>query len=76
MRFLETADPLTRSDFDTRTWARLRLLLAARLQLLREENDSGDDETTARRRGRIAEIKELLALEDEIRQPWPGDAAR
>ena len=50
-------------DFETQTWQRLRALLTARLQQLREENDSGDAEITAKRRGRIAELKELLALE-------------
>ncbi len=49
-------------DFDTPQWQRLRDHLTARLQQLREENDSGDAESTAKRRGRIAEIKELLAL--------------
>lgn len=50
-------------DFDTQTWQRVRAHLTARLQQLREENDSGDAEITAKRRGRIAEIKELLALD-------------
>ena len=77
MHFIPTDDPLRRADFDTGTWARLRLLLTARLYRLREENDApADQDRTAMRRGRIAEVKELLALEDEIRQPLHGDVAR
>lgn len=61
-------------DFDTQTWQRLRALLTARLQQLREENDSGDAEITAKRRGRIAELKELLALEKpQARRQQPTD---
>lgn len=57
-----------RADFESLTWKRLSALLADRLQQLREENDSGDAEVTTKRRGRIAEIKELMALEDQARQ--------
>lgn len=57
--------PLLRSDFQSRTWDHFKEHLEARLQRLREENDSGDADATAKRRGRIAEVKELLALGDE-----------
>lgn len=50
------------SDTRSGVWNRLEADLRDRLARLREENDSGDAEETARRRGRIAEIKELLAF--------------
>jgi len=54
---------LAREDFNTRTWERVEALLRARLQTYRELNDSNLDEVkTAKVRGRIAEIKDLLAL--------------
>lgn len=53
----------TPEDFKSPTWVRLRELMNARLQEHREQNDFGDPESTARRRGQIAELKELLALE-------------
>ena len=57
---------LLREDFNTRTWERFEALLRRRLQKHREQNDGLLDEiTTAKTRGRIAEIKELLALADE-----------
>lgn len=60
---------LKRQDIvGTRTWDRLVADLNARLQRLREDNDlPADAETTARRRGRIAEIKELLAFGDDVK---------
>lgn len=76
MRYLQLDDPPRRADFDTATWTRLEKLLTAWLQALREENDAGDPETTARRRGQIAAIKELLSLPDEIRGPRHSDVAR
>lgn len=76
MRYLELSDPPRRADFDTGAWARIEALLKTWLQVLREENDAGDPETTARRRGQIAAIKELLSLPDEIRGPRHSDAAR
>lgn len=59
---------LKRQDIvGTRTWDRLVADLRDRLARLREENDHGDAETTARRRGRIAEIKELLAFGEDVK---------
>lgn len=53
-------------DFNTRTWERFEALLTRRLQEHREQNDGSLDEmTTAKTRGRIAELKYLLALADE-----------
>ena len=58
-----TPTHLTREDLRTATWDRLAADMQARLQTLREENDSFSDEiTTAKRRGRIAEVKALLDL--------------
>lgn len=76
MRFLQLEDPPTRADMQTRTWGRIEALLRAWLQTLREENDAGDPETTAKRRGQIAAIKELLTLPDDLGGPRHGDAAR
>ena len=54
---------LTREDLRTTAWAHFIEDLQDRLQALREENDSFSDEmTTAKRRGRIAEVKGLLDL--------------
>lgn len=54
---------LMRDDFNTRTWAHFAALLELRLAALREENDQRlDDVKTATIRGRIAEVKALLAL--------------
>lgn len=58
----------TRSDVHSRVWDNLLEDLTARLNELRVENDSfGDAETTAKRRGRIAELKEWLALAEQAR---------
>lgn len=58
---------LTHEDLYSPTWAKLRDYYTARLAHLREENDSGDEPNTAKRRGRIAEVKELLALDPTTR---------
>lgn len=65
---------MTPDDFKTPTWARLRALLHERLQQAREMNDSGDMDSTLRRRGQIAEIKELLALEPQRQTPRTASA--
>ena len=63
---------LTREDLRTTAWAHLIEDLQLRLLALREENDSFSDEiTTAKRRGRIAELKEWIAL---AQQAQPRDA--
>jgi hypothetical protein len=55
---------LTKEDFATPTWLRLKEHCEARIAELRLSNDKslGVDET-ARLRGRIAEVKSLLALD-------------
>lgn len=51
------------ADFRTDTWRRLDALLKRRLEDRRAENDARlDAEKTATLRGRIAELKDLLAL--------------
>lgn len=47
-------------------WKRLREYLTAEIAKLREENDNptSDDSTTKHRRGRIDQLKKLLALEE------------
>lgn len=58
----------TRADVHSRVWDNLLEDLQARLNHLRVENDSaGDEVTTAKRRGRIAELKEWLALAEQAR---------
>lgn len=54
---------LTPEDIRSETWKRLAEHCRQRIQRLRELNDSGDLETTTRRRGQIAELKSLLALD-------------
>lgn len=57
-------DQLTPGDFLTPTWRKLEAHLTARMAELRESNDQDlDDRATARTRGAIAEIKNLLALD-------------
>lgn len=60
---------VTLEDVRSAAFMRLELDLDERLARLREANDSFDDEpTTIKRRGRIAEVKELLALIRQSRQ--------
>lgn len=53
-------------DVRSETWKRLEAQIRSRLEFLREQNDdpssSDTESTTARRRGRIAELKLILAL--------------
>lgn len=54
---------LTREDMRSTAWMHFIEDLQLRLQTLREENDSfSDEQTTAKRRGRIAEAKDMLDL--------------
>jgi len=56
---------LTPEDFQSKTWKRLRSSLQARLQELRESNDSPSEMAhTAAIRGSIAEVKRILALDE------------
>lgn len=57
-------DPLDRRDFNGATWARLETYLRARIADLRQQNDrpQNTEQQTATLRGRILELKELLAL--------------
>lgn len=60
------------ADFRTDTWKRIQALLRMRLEKARTENDARlDAEKTATLRGRIAELKELLALAEK---QAPGEA--
>jgi hypothetical protein len=57
---------LTHTDKQTGLWEKLRTHLQERLALLRAQNDNdADASATDKQRGRIAEIKLLLALENE-----------
>ena len=54
---------LTPADFRSRAFENLIEELKHRIATLREENDSfSDHDTTTKRRGRLAEAKEWLAL--------------
>lgn len=52
-------------------WMKLKAHYEKRLALLREQNDADlNDEQTAKKRGRIAEVKDFLALDkDPIQVP-------
>lgn len=62
MSFATDAIHFTPRDARSPEWVHLEKDLLLRLQALREENDAGDEIETATRRGRIAEIKELLEI--------------
>ena len=60
-----TLQVLSRADRESPTWLKLKAHLETKLQSLREKNDHPQDaEQTARLRGRIAEVKECVALGD------------
>lgn len=59
---------ITPEDTRTRAWEHVIDDMRLRLDALRLENDSASDElTTAKRRGRIAELKEWVALAEQAR---------
>ena len=61
-----TLQVLSRADRESPTWLKLKAHLETKLQSLREKNDVLLDEAhTARLRGRIAQVKECLALGDD-----------
>lgn len=64
-------NPLTVQDVHSSTWVALRDYMRDRITQLREENDSGDSEITAKRRGRIAELKDMLTLGEEAQHGGP-----
>lgn len=56
---------LTHVEAQSALWLKLKKHLEERLDVLRAKNDGDLDTTeTARLRGRIAALKELIALED------------
>lgn len=58
---------LTESDRDSQTWTRLKKHLQARLEALHRENANDLSETqTAKLRGRIAMVQELLSLDKNL----------
>jgi hypothetical protein len=61
-------NPLTPHDKASSAWVRIKQHLEARLVTLRTQNDKTMPEAeTENLRGRIAEVKELLALDkDEV----------
>lgn len=56
-------EPLTAYDRGSAAWHKLVTIYEAKLQTLRMQNDTPKDELeTAKLRGRIAEVKEFLAM--------------
>jgi hypothetical protein len=54
------------SDIHGETWVRLKKHLKGRIELLRAQNEGDlDDVATAKLRGRIAELRVLLALDKD-----------
>lgn len=67
---------LTADDLRTPTWQRARMQLEARLAAVRVQLEKdADPVTTAKLRGRIGEIKELLALQAPAQASDPALAA-
>lgn len=65
---------LLKEDFSTLTWTRFKAQITARLSDLRSSNDGDKSpEHTAKLRGRIAELKNLLALDIPAPAPVPDD---
>lgn len=59
-------EKLTTAERMSPTWAKLKAALQGELQVLREKNDKdAPDETTAKIRGRIAMLKEIIKLGEE-----------
>lgn len=67
---------MKRADFNSDVWSRLEEHLAARMEVLRAQLEGDlDEKGTAAVRGRIREIKELLALPKKaapVRAPTPS----
>jgi hypothetical protein len=60
-------DKLSRNDIASATWQKLAKHLARRIDDLRAQNDGQLSELdTARLRGRIAEIKQILSLAEDL----------
>jgi hypothetical protein len=60
-------ESFTATDFQSSTWLKLRRLMEERLQLHREMNDEPIPESdTSILRGRIAELRFLLALPEYV----------
>lgn len=54
---------LTTQDFQSATWQKIAALCEQRLDVLRKQNDGPLDAIeTANKRGRIAEVKRILAM--------------
>jgi hypothetical protein len=57
---------LTEGELVSGLWVKMRMHLQARLELLRRQNDNTQSEAeTADLRGRIAELKRLIAIGDK-----------
>lgn len=63
---------LTDADLQSAAWIKIKAKCEARIKSLRRQNDGDKDPIeTAKIRGRIAEVKKLLAMEN----PSPTTAA-
>ena len=59
---------LSRSDLSSPVWLKLKAYYTERLALLRAQNDDKPMDQTERHRGKIAEVKLFLGLEEEARK--------
>lgn len=70
------AAPLTVDDIRSPTWLRfVQVLENRRAELHKQLEKDSDERTTAKLRGRLAEIKELLALQAPAPASDPAAAA-
>ena len=63
------SEPLILTDADRKTplWHKLKTHYSERLNVLRAKNDNDKDEVqTAKQRGQILEVKELLKLDKDV----------
>ncbi len=72
---MATKPTLTRADFDSRAWKRLKATLeSARSDARAMLEADADEKTTWRLRGKIAQLNELLRLEaSPAQEPRTGD---
>lgn len=66
---MSAPQPITKGDKTAVVWVKLMARYRARLELLRSQNDGAASEVdTAMLRGRIAEVKAILALDNDSPQ--------
>lgn len=74
MKTVNDSTRLTAAEAATQLWDELSRFISRRLNLMRAENDNDKDPIkTAHLRGRIAAMKELLALGSQEPAPEPAE---